>query len=105
LGGARARVPEVPNAIGHRDARYLLRVFSPVGADQAAEADAVHGRAFEAVSSYSLGRSLNFVYGAHVTADEIGDAYAPADYVRLRQLKARYDPRNMFRVNLNVPPA
>src|SRR5690606_4919546 len=30
LGGALGRAPRVPNAVGHRDAQYLVRVMSPL---------------------------------------------------------------------------
>jgi FAD/FMN-containing dehydrogenase len=31
-------------------------------------------------------------------------AYPPATLERLTQVKRRYDPDNLFRLNLNVPP-
>jgi Berberine and berberine like len=33
------------------------------------------------------------------------DAYASSIYKRLAHLKRRYDPTNVFRHNLNIPPA
>jgi FAD/FMN-containing dehydrogenase len=33
------------------------------------------------------------------------DAYAPPIYDRLVSMKRRYDPTNLFRHNLNIPPA
>jgi len=33
------------------------------------------------------------------------NAFAPEDYARLTDLKAIYDPNNMFRVNFNVQPS
>ena len=38
-------------------------------------------------------------------ADRVREAYPPATYARLAEIKRRYDPRNLFRFNQNVPPA
>jgi FAD/FMN-containing dehydrogenase len=50
LGGALARPPAVPDAVEHRDARFLLRVISPLdGTDEPAVA-AVHAELMAAVA-------------------------------------------------------
>lgn len=38
-------------------------------------------------------------------AEVIAAAYGPANWERLRQLKRRYDPGNLFRRNQNIPPS
>jgi FAD/FMN-containing dehydrogenase len=91
LGGALARPPAVPNAVGHRDAGYLLRVISMDG-----ELDA-----FDAVRPWTLGRALGFTYRVTGPAD-VREGYDPADYRRLRELKGRYDPDNLFRANHTI---
>jgi FAD/FMN-containing dehydrogenase len=49
------------------------------------------------------------VYANHMTADEaperVRSAYGPAKFARLGQLKAEYDPTNLFCNNHNIPPA
>jgi hypothetical protein len=35
----------------------------------------------------------------------VRDAYGPATYARLAELKRRLEPRNLFRPNQNIPPA
>jgi hypothetical protein len=37
--------------------------------------------------------------------DRIADAYTPEDYRRLTEVKAAWDPDNVFRGNHNIPPA
>lgn len=64
LGGALGRPPAVPDAVEHRDARFLLRVISPLdGTDEAAVAT-VHAELMGAVAAQTLGRSPGFVFGA-----------------------------------------
>ncbi|GAA3048187.1 FAD-binding oxidoreductase [Pseudonocardia yunnanensis] len=71
LGGALARPPAVPNAVGHRDAAYLVRVLSVLG-DPAA-AGRAHGRLLDALAPWTVGRSRNFLFG-QPWADEVGAA-------------------------------
>ncbi|MGI5225462.1 FAD-binding oxidoreductase [Actinoallomurus sp. CA-142502] len=105
LGGALARTPGVPNAVGYRDARFILRVLSPLTGAGLDVVRAAHRRVFDAMEPWSAGgRSLNFIYGDG-TADQVREAYEPADHRRLAELKAGYDPANLFRLNHNLPPA
>jgi FAD/FMN-containing dehydrogenase len=104
LGGALARPPAVPNAVGHREARYILRVLSPVSGADVERVRAVHRRVFDAAAPWTIGRSLNFVYGENAP-EQVRSCYQPAEYRRLAELKAAYDPKNTFRRNHNIPPA
>lgn len=107
LGGALARPPAVANAVGHRDARYLLRVVSPLGDDPQTgrvAARPVHNRLHQALAPCTVGRSLGFHFGDTTTPEPVRDGYNSDDYQRLTQLKTIYDPTNMFRLNHNIPP-
>jgi len=37
--------------------------------------------------------------------ERVRDAYPKTTWDRLAEIKARYDPSNLFRLNQNVPPA
>jgi FAD/FMN-containing dehydrogenase len=38
-------------------------------------------------------------------AERIQEAYGAETFRRLRTIKAKYDPENVFRLNQNIPPA
>jgi FAD/FMN-containing dehydrogenase len=50
------------------------------------------------------GLYLNFP-GLGEEKDELVKAGYGVNYERLTVLKAKYDPANLFRMNLNIPPA
>jgi FAD/FMN-containing dehydrogenase len=104
LGGALARPPAVANAVGHRDAKYLLRVLSPLASTDAAAVQRVHRRLLAELAPWTAGSLVGFLFGES-TVEQVRGAYDPDDYRRLTEFKAVYDPDNMFRVNHNVPPA
>ncbi|TDD93452.1 FAD-binding oxidoreductase [Actinomadura rubrisoli] len=106
LGGALAQAPAVPNAVGNRDAGYLVGVLSRLGPEIDADAvHALHGRAGDLLDKRSSGRLLNFLFGANATSEQVRASYDAAAYRRLRELKAVHDPSNLFRLNHNIPPA
>ncbi|HZX08336.1 FAD-binding oxidoreductase [Kribbella sp.] len=83
LGGALARQPEVPNAVGHREAAYSLTVLTP--GEAATPRDVL-----EPWREATVGRALNFTF-EKLTPDEIAEVYD--DYDRLVELRRRYDPQ------------
>ena len=104
LGGAMARVPSTATAFAGRDAHYIMNVhgrWSDVGDDARVRTWA--RQAFELVAPHATGSGyVNFL-----TEDEVERVAASygANYPRLQALKQRYDPGNLFRMNLNIAPA
>ncbi|MET9313438.1 FAD-binding oxidoreductase [Kribbella sp. NPDC003505] len=89
LGGALARQPKIPNAVGHRDAAYSLTVLTPGTGDAGREV-------LEPWRASTVGRALNFTF-ENLTAAEVAEAYD--DYSRLAKLRRRYDPYRRLHPN------
>src|SRR5699024_10290047 len=103
LGGALARQPHIPNAVGHRDAAYSLGTLTagdPATEDQESFPDRELLGLF---ADHILGTSLNFSFGP-LEHHDIRAAFAPADYRRLARLRAEYDPHGLLRPNHPIPP-
>ncbi|WP_199824089.1 FAD-binding oxidoreductase [Streptomyces sp. NBRC 109706] len=106
LGGALATPPRHPNAVGHRDATYLLSVVVLLFGVTEDDTRRVFGKLFDALRPWSIGTSLNFMgHGRNAGGMRLRAAYTPADLERLAALKAAHDPSNLFRLNYNIPPA
>jgi FAD binding domain/Berberine and berberine like len=88
-GGAPSRPDDRSGPVGHRGVPFSVTVDGPPGV-------------VAAVSTLGTGGSfLNFLRDTGRTAS----AYTPADYARVRRLKARVDPGNIFGSQHNIPPA
>lgn len=99
-----AAVGETHSAIGHRDEEWSFQVLS-LWADPAQDTEqkAWTKAAAERMSSYSDMVS----YPNFLTADdaaEVEAAYSPPVMARLRAIKDRLDPGNVFRINNNITP-
>jgi FAD/FMN-containing dehydrogenase len=104
LGGALARVGNDATAFAHRDTRYMVAIIG-LWLD-AAEDAAVHSAWTEslwrAIRPEGSGVYVNFL--ENEGADRVRDAYPAATFARLTEIKRKYDPRNVFRFNQNIPP-
>ncbi len=88
-GGAMAWDGADAGPVGHRGTPLSFTI------DGSAEASAP-------LAAYATGGSfLNWLHDPARTAD----AYTPANYARLREIKRAYDPSNLFRQGHNIPPA
>ncbi|WP_439677715.1 FAD-binding oxidoreductase [Embleya sp. MST-111070] len=107
LGGALSRQPSVPNAVGGRDAGYIVRVVAMVEGPGPDAARALLADVHAVLDPLSVGRNLNFVYGDGVPSDpdKVASMYDPRSWTRLRDLKAAHDPGNLFTGNHNIAPA
>jgi FAD/FMN-containing dehydrogenase len=104
LGGAMKRVAADATAYAQRDAEYVMNVHGRW--ETAAEDGAGVAwcrRLFDAAAPFASGG----VYVNFLTEDEsdrVAQAYG-GNYRRLAQIKAKYDPANLFRLNQNVKAA
>jgi FAD/FMN-containing dehydrogenase len=101
--GAVTRVPVDAMAVPHREPGYNLIVPS-IWLDPATTDDNIAWtrEAFAAMQPYTAARRY-VNYMADDEGDLVRTAYGP-NYERLVELKTRYDPTNLFRLNQNIPP-
>ena len=101
-----SRVPESETAYGGRDAQFLVTAeVNWTDPAQTEEAIAWGREAWDAIEPYSTGGVyLNFP-GFGEEKEALVRAGYGANYERLADLKARYDPENLFRMNMNIAPA
>lgn len=100
-GGAVGRVDELATAFPHRNAQTML-VFASLWEDPAMDEEAIARTRewYNHLEPFMGGYYQNIEF----ELDQAAGNYGPA-YQRLRQIKGRYDPTNLFRLNSNVLPA
>lgn len=104
LGGALSRPPRVPNAVGNRDAGFVLITLAIAEPGQTDRPVGKMEELTRRMAPWSTGgRLLNFILGPEA-ASQVRDAYSSTGYDRLASIKAAYDPDNLFRVNPNIQP-
>src|SRR4051794_27401324 len=104
LGGAFARVPNDATAFGHRDRKLMVNVAAMYADPNDAE---THQAWIDGLAK-SLGKNGAGGYVGFLGAEDeetLRAAYPGGNWERLRALKRRYDPDNLFRLNHNIPPA
>lgn len=95
LGGALARPPRVPSAVGHRQGSYLVSVLSPVAAGEETLVRGLHDDALAPFADAALGRRLGFAFRS-LREDELRTAFDAGDYERLRGITRAVDPHRLL---------
>jgi FAD/FMN-containing dehydrogenase len=104
LGGAAARVPADATAFAHRQRRLMVNVAAVYAS---AEEDSVN-RAWAEDTAAALRHGDDTAYVNFLGdegAERVRAAYPGGTWDRLAEVKRRFDPDNVFRLNQNVPPA
>ena len=100
----RAGSPPTDTAFAQRHAQYDLGILAQWTRPEESERHVAWARAFaDDMSAYRSGDYLlNFL--GEGEDDAIKAAFGP-NYLRLVEVKTKYDPTNFFRVNQNIQPA
>ena len=106
MGGAGGRVPADATALGGRDAPFMLSIDTswtdPADSDRAI---AWTREFWEEMRQGTRGTVyLNFAGQGEDTEAMMRASYGDANYERLVEIKTKYDPTNMFRLNQNIRP-
>ena len=104
-GGSIARIGEEATAFANRSEPYLVGIEANSEADAASEENVAWVRdTFADMRSLSAGGVyLNFPGFLEEGEQLLREGYG-TNYERLRELKSRYDPANVFRLNANIEP-
>ena len=103
LGGAMAQVAPDATAFAHRDKEFLVAIAGI--SMEAADADSLAAwveAAWDRIRPYGAGVYVNFL--GDEGEERVREAFTPAAYERLADVKRRYDPANVFRMNQNIRP-
>jgi FAD/FMN-containing dehydrogenase len=103
VGGAMARIPDEATAYPHRAAHFIMNVHARWEVAAQDEICIAWARKFiDDMADYAVGSLyVNFMPEDDVT--RVSGAYGE-HMDRLREIKTKYDPQNLFRLNHNIAP-
>lgn len=107
FGGATAKVPSNETALGDRSMGWMYSIDSIWNEPAEDDTNITWTRdVWEQTRKYSLDGRLYLNFAGHGEDGEklVQDAYGK-NYDRLAEVKAKYDPDNLFRFNQNILPA
>ena len=103
LGGAIARVPADATAFAHRGSKIMVTLAAFVDhPDQRGDREAWVEAFRQALLQDDHGAYVNFVNDEG--AERVRHADPGSTWERLTEIKAKYDPDNLFHLNQNIPP-
>jgi hypothetical protein len=104
--GAITRVDKRANAYGNRDAALVLELITITPTKEAWQVADAYAREYRHALEDHLtgGVYINFMEGEERQA-RTKDAFTAENYQRLRTIKAKYDPENVFSHAFHIPPA
>jgi FAD/FMN-containing dehydrogenase len=107
FGGATARVSADATAFGDRSMPWMAS-FDSIWTEPADDASNIAWTraGWEALAPWSAGDRVYLNFAGHGEDAALTErAFGPANHRRLREIKRRYDPANVFRFNQNIEPA
>jgi FAD binding domain/Berberine and berberine like len=104
LGGAIRHLSDDDTAYSGRGAGHTININGIAETADGFDSQRQWVRDFSAaLEPHQSGVYVNFLMDEG--SERVRDAYGGGKYERLRALKRRYDPKNVFRLNQNIPPA
>ena len=106
IGGAISRVGDTETAVANRSAQYLFSVDSGWDDPAEDEANVTWTRAFwQTMHPFSEGATFLSFPGMGEEGEKLVKAAHGPNYERLKAIKKKVDPTNLFRLNQNIRPA
>ena len=103
MGGAVARASDDETAFNGRGAGHTFNISATSATAEGFDEERDWSRTFwSALEPYHTTVYVNFLMDEG--QERVREAYGAEKYDRLKALKRRYDPDNVFRLNQNIPP-
>jgi FAD binding domain/Berberine and berberine like len=104
MGGAISRVGEEETAFNGRGAGHTFNITAATAGRDGFDEEREWVRNFWSALEphHTSGVYVNFLMNEG--EERVREAYGPQKYDRLKALKSRYDPDNLFRLNQNISP-
>ncbi len=104
MEGAPSRIPESDTAFAHRKTPFVLNIHTRWQNISDDDKCLAWAREFHsATEAFAQGVYVNFLSDEGET--RVKDAYTEEVWQRLVQVKNRYDPNNIFKMNQNIKPS
>jgi FAD/FMN-containing dehydrogenase len=106
LGGAYSRAADGETGFGGRRSHtYIVNIAAAAPTPELYEVERAWVRTFwTALAPHAAGVGSYVNFMTEPEEDRVRAAYGPQKYERLAQIKAQYDPDNLFHLNANIRP-